>query len=714
MKRLKAFFRGMEQNTANYVSMYNGSLSFGCEHPPYTVYDPTYYDDSDFGYRIEVPDKLRQDCPIVLIMIPAETLLDDGIITNGGMFFLKRLKYYFRQMEESTATYSYKMPGGDKNDIYDGFLYQVIEKHDGSTTEFPEKISDSTYYEGENSYTLEKPDKLSIDKPIVKISIPIDESLPDLCSKIIPDETNELPRECVGEIKNAAADFCLRAFLPYIDALNAELYNRSRPDSENGKFYAYRPKGEILTRNCAYFDFCPQRDYEYLSGNNVILRDDGVSRPQRMCLCLRIRVQLPRKKLKKAMTMLTQSLPEAVEEFAAELNRKKLDETVALAVKQYEIREFIKNSNYAAFIANGSILPRAKDGVSPLEGAVPFKSTAEDEITVCGVSGMGIKRGVTVITGGGYSGKSTLLDAISAGIYSHCAGDGRELVISDPSAVGIAAEDGRSVKKLNISPFIKELPTGDTSCDTSCFSTAHASGSTSQASNIMEAVDIGSRLLLIDEDRSATNFMIRDSKMKALIRREPITPFTDRVRELAEMGISTILVIGGSGEYLGVCDRVYLMDEYMISDVTAEAAKIWRESDSAVSGAPMVNWNQSRRLSGGFTSYPDGSTTERLEVIDLGIIFIGDEKLDLRGLYNLVSPEQLNALAFIMRTLMLRFKGDDIKESVDRLYDEIAADGVNILYSSFFTTMDPFIDLPRKEEVLAAISRLRKSEYILR
>lgn len=697
----------MDQNTETYVSIYNGSLSFANEHPPYTVYDPIYYDDSDFGYKIETPDKLRQDCPIVLIMIPADTLLDGDLITKEGLIFLKRLKYYFRQMEESTATYSYKMPSGDKNDIYDGFLYQIIEKHDASTTDFPEKISDSTYYEEENSYTLEKPDKLSIDKPIVKIGVPIDESLPELCAKITPDESNELSRECAEEIKNAAADFCLRAFLPYIDALNAELYNRSRPDNENGKFYAYRPKGEILTRNCAYFDFCPQRDYEYLSGNSVILRDDGVSRPPRMCLCLRIRVQLPRKKLKKAMTMLTASLPEAVEMFAAELNRKKLEETAALALKQYEIRQFIKSSEYAAFIANGSILPRAKDGVSPLDGAVPFKSTPEDEITVCGVRGMGIRRGVTVITGGGYSGKSTLLDAISAGIYSHCSGDGRELVISDPTAFSIAAEDGRSVQKLNISPFIKELPSGDTSC----FSTAHASGSTSQASNIMEAVDFGSRLLLIDEDRSATNFMIRDSKMKALIRREPITPFTDRVRELSEMGISTILVIGGSGEYLGVCDRVYLMDEYKISDVTAKAAEIWRESDSSMSCAPEASWNQSRRLSGGFSSYPDGSSTERLEVIDLGIIFVGGEKLDLRGLYNLVSPEQLNGLAFILRTLMLRFKGGDLKDSLDKLYAEIAADGANILYSSFFTTMEAFIDLPRKHEVLAAISRLRKSEY---
>lgn len=166
-----------------------------------------------------------------------------------------------------------------------------------------------------------------------------------------------------------------------------------------------------------------------------------------------------------------------------------------------------------------------------MENAVPFVSTPEDEIEVCGVRGMGIRRGVTVITGGGYSGKSTLLDAIAAGIYNYIPGDGRELCITDETAVTISAEEARSVKRVNISPFIKWLPGGDAHA----FSTERASGSTSQAANIMEAVENGARLLLIDEDRSATNFMIRDRLMKALIQKEPITPFTDRVRELYRM-----------------------------------------------------------------------------------------------------------------------------------------------------------------------------------
>ncbi len=179
----------------------------------------------------------------------------------------------------------------------------------------------------------------------------------------------------------------------------------------------------------------------------------------------------------------------------------------------------------------------------PKRDAVLFHSVPEDEIEVCGIRGMGIRRGVTVITGGGYSGKSTLLEAISAGVYDHVAGDGRELCITDRTAMGILAEDGRSIKNVNIAPFIRWIPGNDT-------------------------------LLLIDEDKSATNFMIRDALMRRLVKKEPITPFTERVRELYEQcGVSTILVIGGSGEYLSVADRGYLMEDYRIFDVTAAVCR---------------------------------------------------------------------------------------------------------------------------------------------
>ena len=405
--------------------------------------------------------------------------------------------------------------------------------------------------------------------------------------------------------------------------------------------------------------------------------------------------------------MLCRDLPFAVNKFIAEFDIEGLNRTLALAEKQSSIRAWLANSSYCAFIANGSILPRETGTDLPMLNAVPFQSPPDDEIEICGVRGMGIPKGVTVITGGGYSGKSTLLDAISAGIYDHRTGDGRELCITEESAVTISAEDGRSVKCLNISPFIKWLPGGDTSN----FSTEHASGSTSQAANIMETVDSGAKLLLMDEDRSATNFMIRDRMMKELIEKEPITPFTDRVSELYNtLGVSTILVIGGSGEYLSVADKIYMMEDYRIHDVTKKAKMLCGSGGIDAEMPPPANWIQNRLLyADGFTPYPKGSGSERLSVSDTGFILIGDEQIDTRGLHNIVSRHQLDALGFMLRYLEISENNGviDIQKKVDNLYAEIETKGIGFLYSSYFTTCERFLDLPRRQELLALISRMR-------
>ena len=520
------------------------------------------------------------------------------------------------------------------------------------------------------------------------------------CEKLgirIPDRT----------VENAEADFCLRAFKRYIDELNGGLYNRSRPDNENGKYDLCSPGGEVIKRNSAYFALCPQKDYENGAGSDVYLLNDGIFRPPLMCLCIRLQVQLPKKKLRKTIQMLCRDLPDAVDRFILDFNREGLENAAALAKKQSAIREWLKSSDYCAFVANGSVLPRAKGTDLPMAGAIPFQSTPNDEIEICGVRGMGIRKGVTVITGGGYSGKSTLLDAISAGIYDHIDGDGRELCITDESAVTISAEDGRSVKHVNISPFIKWLPGGDTSD----FSTEHTSGSTSQAANIMEAVDSGAKLLLIDEDRSATNFMIRDRMMKALIEKEPITPFTDRVGELYRAkGVSTILVIGGSGEYLSVADKIYMMEDYMIHDVTEKSKHICHSCGIKTELPPIADWEQSRVLyADGFTSYPKGSGTEKLAVSDMGFVIIGDEKIDVRGLHDIVCTRQLDTLGFMLRLIEVTNtdRKIDIEKKINELYERIDEEGIDFVYSSFFTTCERFLDLPRKQEFMALINRMR-------
>ncbi len=595
---------------------------------------------------------------------------------------MKRLKNKLLSMEPGTTTYK---------EMYEGYMLV----YDGSERD-PVEEYNATYYNERVGFQITGTHKLAQDKPTVAISIPCD------MLGISADG---------AELTPTAADFCLRAFGKYIDELNAELYNRSRPDNENGKYYICQPGGEVLARNTAYFALCPQKDYRYWKGSDVVLLNDGKSRPPLMCLTIRILVQLPMKKLRKTVQMLCRDLPDAVDRFIADFDLAGLARAKALAEKQSAIRTWLKASEYCAFVANGSILPRAKGTDLPMTEAIPFKSTPADEIDVCGVRGMGIKKGVTVITGGGYSGKSTLLDAISAGIYDHVEGDGRELCITDESAVTISAEDGRSVKHVNISPFIKWLPGGNTED----FSTDHASGSTSQAANIMEAVATGAGLLLIDEDRSATNFMIRDSMMKELIEKEPITPFTDRVNELHETrGVSTILVIGGSGEYLSVADKIYMMEDYLIHDVTEKSRKICQSHGVTTELPARAKWAQSRALySEGFTSYPERSGTERLEVSDMGFIIIGDERIDVRGLHDIITPRQLDTLGFMLRYLETTNRANkiDLARSVDDMYARIEKEGIDFLYSAFFTTCERFLDLPRKQEVFALINRMRKVNF---
>lgn len=596
---------------------------------------------------------------------------------------MKRLKNKLLSMESDTTAY---------NAMYEGSIYIQDPTH---PTIDPYVDHCPIYYDESVGFEITATHKLALDKPTVVIGIP--------CTTLgidIPDKS----------VESAEADFCLRAFKKYIDELNAELYNRSRPDNENGKYYTCAPGGEVIRRNSAYFELRPQKDYTYGSGSTVYLFSDGIARPPVMCLCLCIQVQLPKKKLRKSLRMLCRDLPDAVDRFISDFNG--LGAVAELAKKQSAIRAWLKNSDYCAFVANGSILPRAKGTDLPMPDAVPFRSAPDDEIEIFGVRGMGIRRGVTVITGGGYSGKSTLLDAISAGIYDHALGDGRELCITDDSAVTISAEDGRSVKHVNISPFIKWLPGGDTRD----FSTDHASGSTSQAANIMEAVECNAKLLLIDEDRSATNFMIRDRMMKALIEKEPITPFTDRVNELYKThGVSTILVIGGSGEYLSIADKVYMMEDYLIRDVTERSKDICRSCNATAALPAPADWQQSRTLySDRFTSYPEGSGTEKLEVSDMGFIIIGDERIDVRGLHDIVSPRQLDTLGFMLRYLELTNadRKIDIDKKINDMYKRIDEEGIDFLYSTFFTTCKRFLDLTRKQELTALINRMRRINMV--
>ena len=687
MKRLKYTLSKMDDKTSSYQDMYQGTyiIPAHCEDNPTNEeieeYDPTYWQDDVF-YQITDTHKLAQDCPSVTIGIPIEKLGLESKQRNEADN-LKRLRKILLSMSEKTTTFE---------ELYEG-QYIIPGGTDYNPSDFSETDYDPTYWHGNVFYHFDTTHKLAKDCPSVTVGIPADGMGIDCADHVV-------------------ADYCLRQIKPYFDELNDELLNLSRPVEENGWYYYCEPGGEVLTRNAAYFCMHTQKDYENGAGINIYPYV-GKELPPKLYLCILIQVQLPYRKLKKTIKMLTTDLPKAVDAYIKNFNRKGLAVAMGLSKRQAAIREVLRNSEYCSFIANGSILPRSKGTDLPMRNAVPFKSTETDEIEICGVRGMGIKRGVTVITGGGYSGKSTLIDAISAGVYDHCIGDGRELCITDDSAVTISAEDGRSIKHVNISPFISGIPGGD-SAD---FSTDRASGSTSQAANIMEAVDCGAKLLLIDEDRSATNFMIRDGMMRELIKNEPITPFTERVRELSQKGVSTILVIGGSGEYLSVADKIYLMQDFEPHDVTEKSKEICKVYNSRTYTAPSAEWGQRRVLmSGGFSSFPQRVGKERLEVLDLGIMMIGSEEIDLRGLHDIVTPRQLHALGFMLRDLMIRNIEEviDIDAKIESLYEKIRTEGLDSVYSSYFTTTQRFFDLPRKAELLAVINRMRRTTFVRR
>jgi len=431
-----------------------------------------------------------------------------------------------------------------------------------------------------------------------------------------------------------------------------------------------------------------------------------------------------------AIKMLCYEIPKIVEQ---SLKWKNIDQStctqfVECIENQESIRRQLNDKNLSAFVANGSILPRAS-GISdkPLSESkvVEFQSPKSLETTYelknplsdgqKYISGMGIPNGVTLIVGGGYHGKSTLLKALERCIYPHIFGDGREYVITDPKCVKIRSEDGRQIKNVNIDPFITNLPRD---ISTESFCSKDASGSTSQATNIMEAMEIGCNLLLLDEDTSATNFMVRDARMQKLIHKtkEPITPFIDRVRELYEYnGVSTVLVMGGSGDYFDVADTVIKMEDYLPHNVTKETLTIMQDHPTQ---------RQAESLKAMFVisgRIPEASSFDashgrkkvKIRVQEQDKIIFGTETIDLRFVDQLVETSQTRAIAYAIyfaSEKMVRNKVT-LREIVDALDEYFNNNGLDSLDPFYKKEKHPGnFSRPRKFEIAAAINRLRSLE----
>lgn len=391
---------------------------------------------------------------------------------------------------------------------------------------------------------------------------------------------------------------------------------------------------------------------------------------------------------------------------------ERLREHIAALEDHRALSAAVRQRGWVAFLADGSVLPR-RSGVSdePLPDGVPLSApdslAAVVELPHAGtVRGTAIGRGVSLIVGGGYHGKSTLLSAIERGVYPHVPGDGRELVATVAQAVKVRAADGRAITGVDLTPFISHLPAGR---DTASFTTRNASGSTSQAASIIEAIEAGATTLLLDEDTCATNLLIRDARMRSLVAdaREPITPLVDRIGALArQRAVSTVMVMGGSGDYLDVADRVLLMDSYRLRDATQQAREVVADQPrpltelddfpAPIARIPLPAPPRTRR------------GPSRTRAHGTRALVLDREEIDISDVAGVVDPGQAEALARALRALLeQRFDGESpLAECLEDLEDLLDDEGLDALAEGP-QDRPAFLVRPRMVDVAAAVSRYR-------
>ncbi len=508
----------------------------------------------------------------------------------------------------------------------------------------------------------------------------------------VPAENAGFPAETYGNQSRAVA---LRDFLARRFSGEATAASDRRGSGKSGLITLAMPGQEILDRS------------------SVFITPEGVE--------ARFLVGLPaqgRRILgRQAAAMICDDVPHIATRalIYRNLDAEALNRHITVSEDADAARAALEEKNLCAFVANGSVLPR-RSGVDdrPLAGpkVVPFRSPPTLAVTLelpttGTITGMGIPRGVTLIVGGGYHGKSTLLRALERGVYNHVPGDGREFVVTDPTAVKIRAEDGRRIATVDISGFISNLPDGT---DTTVFSSENASGSTSQAANIIEAIQAEAACLLLDEDTCATNFMIRDRRMQELVAKtgEPITPFIDRVRELYETyNTSSILVMGGSGDYFEVADTVILMDSYVPEDATPRAKKIAtaHEAQRSVEVDRPLGVLRRRRPLPASLDPSKGRRDAKISARGLKTIVFGRHDIDVGAVEQFVDSGQLQAVGQALYVARERFMDGraDLGTIADRMEELLAKHGLDALDSRRSGVYVRF----RKQEFMAALNRLR-------
>jgi predicted ABC-class ATPase len=449
---------------------------------------------------------------------------------------------------------------------------------------------------------------------------------------------------------------------------------------------------------------------------NAVLLDNGKVEAR---LTLGLPAQGRRAAGREAATMFCEELPRVVSAALCypNLDGEQVQRHVESVEDQDALRHWLKDAGLVAFIADGALLPRAS-GVDdrPLpEGALAFMAPDslrhQVELPNAGeIRGMGIPRGITLIVGGGFHGKSTLLHALERGVYDHIPGDGRQRVVSLDSAVKVRAEDGRAISRVNITPFIDNLPFGR---DTVAFTTENASGSTSQAANIIEALECGTELLLIDEDTSATNFMIRDQRMQTLVAndKEPITPLIHRVRDLYQQhGVSSVIVMGGSGDYFDVADTVIMMDAYEPKDVSAEARALARpqQAVAAVSEHPFT-LHSNRCPQQDVLNPQRGNRDVKIDTRETITLLYGEHRIDLSQVEQLIDIGQTRSIGLMIHYFAQHYANDcgNLVDGLARVLADAAEHGLD----RFSPYKVGNLALPRLHELAAAINRIREGHW---
>lgn len=487
-------------------------------------------------------------------------------------------------------------------------------------------------------------------------------------------------------------DYFLRMLNPLFSELNNTYANENKANNLIGKIY------------------CQNSDCRITEKSGFLYNDN------KKAFILKLRIVFPiggsgvilGARMSRMITDVLKLINNAINSIDSEL----LEVNLNCYKNQIDIREYLEKNELVSFVADGSILPRSGGSEEPLRSAIPFCSPETLRITVPlkngnSISGMGIKTGMTVITGAAFSGKTTLLDAISEGIYQHILGDGREYVITDKSAIVTNSEDGRYISDVDISPFFKKIPNKNVYD----FSTNDASGSVSQAANIIEAISADSSLIIIDEDKSATNFMIQDDTIRSIIENEVIVPFTDRIVNIIESNVSIIMVVGGSSEYLPYSDRILIMNEYNPKDIT-DHVKSTYFTDIQIKREP-INWMGKRYIRSNCNDSDilfQSINTEKLKKI-----IVGNYSADVTSIKSLKTEYQLNSLAYLVQTVLstteigadnlIEISSIDVKSLLSNMKDESEMWGIKY--------RDKWFEEVRTYDLYSCLNRLFGCKFII-